>query len=214
MNKIFLIATAMVTGMAMTAPAKADRLLLQMLGEASFIGGLEGANLAAGTNIDEDDVYDETGVVLPIDPADFLGCYQVPLLDMATKVELGYGIDCLYDVTGGVAAVSFFILPGGSIVSAGLTSLGPFTPGVGDNPVVPGDGSSPPPVLITGSIPDLSTNTIVMGTGQFADAEGTGRVSGAVFPGPLVDGSNFWFNCLWEFNIERRGKTKGRNARR
>jgi hypothetical protein len=206
MNKIFLIATTMVAGLAMTAPADADRLLLQMLGEAQNIGDLQAANLAAGTSFDEDDVFDETGVTLPPEPEAFLGCHQMPLLDMATKLEMGSGIDCLYGIEGGVAAVSFFILPGGSIVSAGLTSLGEFTPGVGDNPVVPGDSSSPNPVLITGSIPDLAVNTIVTGTGQFADTNGSGRVSGAVY-----GGSEFWFNCLWELNIERSGKTKGGN---
>jgi hypothetical protein len=211
MNKIFLIATATVVGLAMSAPAKADRLLLQMLGQAEDIGGLDAANLAAGTDIDETDVLDQTGIDLAATAA-FLGCHQMPLLDMATKMQLGYGIDCLYGVDGGVAAVSFFILPGGSVVNAGLTSLGTFTAGVGDNPVVPGDSDSPSPVLITGSIPNLATNSIVAGTGQFAYAKGSGRVSGAVFPGPLVDGSDFWFNCLWEINIERRGKTKGRKT--
>lgn len=211
MNKVFLIATAMVVGLAMTAPAKADRKLLQFLGEAEHIGDLAAANAAAGTDIDELDVLNEAGVALPGNPAAFLGCHKVPLLDMKTKKELGSGIDCLYGITGGVAAVSFFILPGGSIVSAGLTSLGPFTAGVGDNPVVPGDNTSPSPIFVTGSIPDLTMNSIVTGTGQFTDAEGTARVSGAVFPGPLVDGSNFWFNCLWEVNVERRGKTKGGN---
>lgn len=211
MNKAFLIATAMVVGLAMTAPAKAERKLLQFLGEAEDIGGLEAANELAGTDFDEIDVLNEAGVALPVDLMAFLGCHKVPLLDMKTKKELGSGIDCLYGVEGGVAAVSFFILPGGSLVTAGLTSLGPFTSGVGDNPVVPGDSNSPSPVFITGSIPDLATNSIVTGTGQFADAEGTARVSGAVFPGPLVDDSNFWFNCLWELNIERRGKTKGGN---
>ena len=212
MNRMILLATAFAATVTLATPAKADRLLLQMLGEAQDIGGLEDANLLVGTNIDEDDVFEEAGIVLP--PAnDFLGCHQVALVDMATKVQMGSGIDCLYGVTGGVAAVSYFILPGGSFVSAGLTSLGTFTVGVGDNPVVPGDAGSPSPVLMTGSIPDLTSNTIVAGTGQFANAKGTGRVSGAVFPGPLVDGSNFWFNCMWEFNLERQGKKKGRNRK-
>lgn len=198
MNKVFLIAAAMVVSLAMTAPAKAERLLLQFLGEAENIGDLQDANLLAGTNVDAVDVLSKAGVALP--PA-FLGCHKVPMVDMATKIVLGSGIDCLYGIDGGVAAVSFFILPGGSIVTAGLTSLGPFTSGVGDNPVVPGDNTSPSPVLITGSIPNLKKNSIVTSTGQFAGAKGTARVSGAVFPGPLVDGSNFWFNCLWELNI-------------
>jgi hypothetical protein len=66
----------------------------------------------AGTDVNEDDVFYKTGVVLPTDPDDFLGCFQVAMVDMATKVQLGSGIDCLYDIPGGAAAVSFFMLPG------------------------------------------------------------------------------------------------------
>ena len=71
-------------------------------------------------------------------------CEKMPLLDPATKLRVGSGIDCLYLIPGGVVAVSFFVLPGGSLVNAGLTSLGAFTLGIGDNPVIPGDPSSPP----------------------------------------------------------------------
>jgi hypothetical protein len=212
MNKVLLIATAMVVGLAMTAPAKADRKLLQFLGEATDIGDLVDANTEAGTDIDATDILNEAGVSLPTEPGNFLGCHKVPLLDMKTKKQLGSGIDCLYGIEGGVAAVSFFILPGGSLVSAGLTSLGEFTQGVGDNPVVPGDSNSPSPVFVTGSIPDLTMNTIVTGTGQFTHTKGTARVSGAVYPGD--NDGNFWFNCLWELNLERRGKTKGGNPNR
>ena len=211
MNKVILLATFFVTSVTLASPAMANRLLLQFLGEAQDIGSLADASLLAGTDVDEDDVFNKTGVDLPTDPEAFLGCFQVAMVDMATKVQLGSGMDCLYGITGGVAAVSFFMLPGGSLVTAGLTSLGEFTSGVGDNPIVPGDPSSPPPTLITGSIPNVPGNTVVAGTGQFAKAKGTSRVSGAAYPGPLLDGGgNFWFNCMWEFNLERQGKKKGR----
>lgn len=202
MKPTLLVATAVVAGLAMAGPAKADRILLQMLGEAEDIGDLRAANRAAGTRVTEEDVFAVTGEM--INPRDYT-CQMMPLLDPATKVRLGSGIDCLYLIQGGVVAVSFFILPGGSLVNAGLTSLGGFTMGVGDNPVVPGDSDSPPPLLMTGSIPNPDSESIVAATGDFAGQVGTGRVSGAVFPGPLAedpDFPNFWFNCLWELNLE------------
>ena len=183
--------------MTLAAPAKADRILLQFLGEAPDIGGLQDANDVAGTAVTEADVEQAIGEMLPEDSMDFLGCHELPLLDPATKVVLGTGIDCLWDITGGVVAVSFFVLPGGSLVNAGLTSLGNFTASVGDNPVVPGDSNSPPPILITGSIPNLTNDSIIAATGDFAGLVGTGRVSGAV-----ANDGNFWFNCLWELNLQ------------
>ena len=202
MNKAFLIAAAVTVGLAMTAPARADRIMLHMVGEAEDIGDLAAANATAGTNVTEDDVFGVTGEMIA--PASYT-CQQMPLLDPATKVQLGSGIDCLHLIEGGVVAVSFFVLPGGSLVNAGLTSLGAFTPGVGDNPVVPGDPSSPPPFFMTGSIPDLTDDSIIAATGDFDGYVGTGRVSGAVFPGPVLGSAefpNFWFNCLWELNLE------------
>ena len=110
MNKSFLIATAVTVGVAITAPAKADRILLHMLGEAEDIGGLAAANAVAGTSVTEGDVFSVTGET--IDPASYT-CQLMPLLDPASKVQLGSGIDCLYLIQGGVVAVSFFVLPGG-----------------------------------------------------------------------------------------------------
>lgn len=203
MNKTMIIATAVAVGLAMATPAKAGRILLQMLGEADSIGNLNDANAVAGTDVTSDDVYDVTG--FNIEPEEFL-CLMMPLLDPSTKVQLGSGIDCLYFISGdildGVVAVSFFNLPGGSIVNAGRTSLGLFAPGVGDNPVVPGNPESPPPLLMTGSIPNLEFDSIVAANGGFAGYTGTGRVSGAVFPGAGTgEFPNFWFNCMWELNV-------------
>jgi hypothetical protein len=202
MNKTLIIATAVTVGLAMTTPAKADRIMLQMLGEAEDIGNLLDANYEAGTDVTEADVFGVTD--LRINPADYT-CQMMPLLDPATKLRLGSGIDCLHLIDGGVVAVSFFILHDGILVNAGLTSLGAFTAGLGDNPVVPGDPGSPPPLLMTGSIPNLTSDSIVAATGDFDGYVGTGRVSGAVFPGPLAgdpDFPNFWFNCLWKLNLQ------------
>ena len=194
MTKKMIVATVFTLSLAMAAPAKADRILLQMLGESENIGDLQDANDVAGTNVTEADV--EAAVGRPLGDA-FLGCNLVPLVDPATKVLLGDGIDCLWGIDGGVIAASFFVLPGGTMVNAGLTSLGAFTPGVGDNPVVPGDADSPNPILMTGSIPILTDDSIIAATGDFDGMVGTGRVSGAV-----ANDGNFWFNCLWELNLQ------------
>ena len=199
MNQRMILAALLTMGLtvAATAPAKADRILLQMLGEATNIGTLDDANDVAGTSVTEAEVEAAIDEILPADPDAFLGCNQMPLLNPATKVVLGSGIDCLWAIPGGVAAVSFFVLPGGSMVNAGLTSLGMFTAGVGDNGVVPGDANSPPPILMTGSIPNLTNDSIIAATGDFDGMVGTGRVSGAV-----ANDGNFWFNCLWELNLQ------------
>ena len=86
MNKTMIIATAVAVGLAMATPAKADRILLQMLGEADSIGNLNDANAVAGTDVTSDDVYDVTG--FNIEPEEFL-CLMMPLLDPSTKVQLG-----------------------------------------------------------------------------------------------------------------------------
>ncbi len=198
MKTTLLIATAVTVGLAMTAPAKADRILLQMLGQATSIGNLDDASFIAEIDVDIADVNDV--IDMNTSAADY-ACFEMPLLDPDTKVQLGTGIDCLFflgpDPTDGVAAVSFFNLPGGSIVNAGLTSLGLFVGGVGDNPIVPGDPSSPNPVVMTGSIPNLTNDSIVAANGDFNGYVGTGRVSGAVAPG-----DEFWFNCMWEINLQ------------
>ncbi len=199
MTKAMMVAAVLTLGLAAAAPAKADRILLQFLGESINIGDLQDANSVAGTAVTEAEIEAAVGRALPVDPADFLGCNEVPMVDPATKVLLGPGIDCLWVIDGGVGviAVSYFVLPGGTLVNAGLTSLGEFTPGVGDNPVVPGDASSPNPILITGSIPNLTNDSIIAATGDFEGQVGTGRVSGAV-----ANDGNFWFNCLWELNLQ------------
>lgn len=198
MKKIVMAATVIAAGMALAAPAKAEHLLLQMLGESELLpNGLDDANDIAGTDVSEDDIEAQ----LQTDLGAFIGCFAVPLLDPATKVELGTGIDCLYTdlvETAVVLAVSFFEMPGGSLVNAGRTSLGGFTAGFGDGPV---DGVDGPPVThMTGSVPgphEVAENrSIIAGTGQFDGVVGTARVSGAV---ALLE--PIWFNCLWDLDL-------------
>jgi len=121
---------------------------------------------------------------------------------MSTKTQIGEGIDCLnfafIDLAPtqiGLNVVSFFVLPGGTLVNQGTTSLGAFLDGFG-NGVIPvdDDGGTVPVTHMTGSIPGAGADSIVLATGQFAGATGTARVSGAV--NPNGDGlANPAFNC-------------------
>lgn len=127
------------------------------------------------------------------------GCFEIDLVDPSSDVTIGTGVDCLSPTPVGpagnetdaieVEAFSFFILPGGSFVSNGLTSVRAFIPGVGD-----GGGFT----HLTGSLPD--GDNIIGATGQFAE-KGATRVSGAVDLSQLGSGI-ISFNCLWIAEIE------------
>jgi len=126
----------------------------------------------------------------------FVGCYAIPMADPASGRRIGTGIDCLRVMpqeTGGVAvqALSLFVFPNvGTVVTLGSTSVQAFVPGVGD-----ADGGV---THITGSIPSDASG-VVGGTGAFARAMGSGRVSGAVnlanFPAEAT------FDCLWVLGV-------------
>jgi hypothetical protein len=121
------------------------------------------------------------------------------MVDPASEIPLGTGIDCLYpfddtdDPGPGVSlqALSFFTFDSGTIVTLGLTSVRPFRIGVGDA----GGGVT----HMTGSIPADRTG-VIGGTDAYANKEGSARVSGAVslidFPGFLT------FDCLWLVEVE------------
>ena len=114
MKKAMMVAAVLTLSLAAAAPAKADRILLQFLGESINIGDLQDANSVAGTAVTVAEI--EAAVGRALLPEDFLGCNEVPMVDPATKVLLGPGIDCLWAIDGGVIGVSYFVLPGGTLV--------------------------------------------------------------------------------------------------
>jgi len=159
-------------------------LVLQMLGEGTQVGNLADVSARVGVDLSEQDV----GFAL----TDF-ACHEMDVIDPSTKVKLGRGIDCLADITpdenGGMTltGVSIFMLPGGTIISKGQTSVPAFINGVGS-----GDGSRS---HITGGFP--TTDNVIATTGEFADMGGKARLSGMIRAG----GEKMMFDCLFVIDL-------------
>ena len=89
-------------------------LVLQMLGEGTQVGNLADVSARVGVDLSEQDV----GFAL----TDF-ACHEMDVIDPASKLKLGRGIDCLANITpdenGGLTltGVSIFLLPGGTITA-------------------------------------------------------------------------------------------------
>jgi hypothetical protein len=169
--------------------ASAQTFVVQMLGQSVSVGDAAAMDAREGTNINFQKWQD--------DPADF-ACFEIPLIDMSSGVQLGTGVDCLrFDDTMfmpdqiGVTAYSFFVTPGGTLVNRGMTSLRALIPGFGD-------GGLPQRTHATGSIPNPSAQTLVAGTRRFHKAKGRARVSGAVNPGLATP----FFDCLWKIELD------------
>ena len=159
-------------------------LVLQMLGEGTQVGTLADVSNKIGIDLSEQNL----GFAL----TDF-ACHEMPLIDPATKMTLGKGIDCLAGITpddnGGLTltGVSIFMLPGGIIISKGETSLPAFIDGVGS-----GDGSRS---HITGGLP--MTDNVIATTGDFDGMGGKARLSGMIRAG----GENMFFDCLFVIDL-------------
>ena len=120
---------------------------------------------------------------------------------------IGTGIDCLYstpavdgttDTNFGVAAIAMYKFSDGTLVSSGKTSVGVVSATFGDGPVNFKDNSSPIVNLLTGSIPDADSNSILVGTGKYKGTTGTIRLSGGMYMGD----DQVYFNCVWETDLK------------
>lgn len=127
-------------------------------------------------------------------------CFDVQLVDVHTNQVIGKGTDCLSMVvpTGtGVALVgtTYFHLQGGTLITRGKTSVQPVF-----HPTVTPRGLTV--THITGASSDQ--NSIIGGTGRFAGATGTARLSGMVsmanFAGNVGDPINF--DCLFVVDLD------------
>jgi len=127
----------------------------------------------------------------------FIACFQSPLKDLESQTVLGNGIDCLWEygnMTTAVAAIAFFAFDCNStLIHSGLTSTGGFTADVGTGPI---DKGGPSVDTMSGALPVEGGNTILPGTGDYASASGTVRLSGA-----LHLNTEPWFNCIWDILI-------------
>lgn len=127
-------------------------------------------------------------------------CYDVQVFDPSTGKVIGPGTDCLElgsivpipDGPGfAITNLTFFDLPGGTLVTLGRTAI---------QPVVP--GSTGAATHITGET-NVEDNIVqAMGTGRFAGATGNTVLKGAVdlssFGGP---GTPITFDCLFVIHV-------------
>jgi len=201
MKKITHIVILLCTTIAYVAPVHADSLAVGFLGTGNLM------DLSSALEIADVDLNEDTDMT-PQDIATFesAGCWAIDLIDSASQIPLGIGIDCLVPLDGdpdsngsgiSLMALSFFVMESGTIVTQGFTSVRPFRDeippygGIGD-----ADGSV---THMTGSIPSDKSG-VVGGTGTFADKVGAARVSGAVnlddFPAQIT------FDCLWVVEVE------------
>lgn len=172
----------------------------------NFAGGAAGTSaLSDRANHEMDKFVDDLG----FDPrASFSpGCFELPLINPSTRIQLGIGIDCLDVAEGtppgalGVEAYTYFILPGGTFVTRGYTSASPFTPTFGD-----GEGLL---THVTGSIPGPGGGDgIVTGDGAFKGATGTARISGAVDLLGRHGSPGIYFDCLFVVDVDTRRRPR------
>lgn len=190
MKKIALLGAALLAGLYFTGAARAEgsmTLVLQMIGEGTTIGTLD--EVAAQQGIDLG------GRDLGYAYSDFQ-CHTMPLIDPSSNLQVGTGIDCLAgiekDGKGGLTltAVSFFVLPSGTLVSSGTTSLPAF---IGDFGSASGTDSAR--THVTGAVP--SGYNVIGGTGQFAGMKGKVRLSGT-----MKIGDSLFFDCIFILNLE------------
>lgn len=127
-------------------------------------------------------------------------CFDVQVFDAHTNKIIGKGTDCLAKVTPtgtGVALVgtTYFHFSGGTLITRGKTSVQPVF-----HPTITPRGE----VIthITGA--SSNDNAILGGTGRFAHAKGTARLSGMVnmanFSGNIGDPISF--DCLFVVNLD------------
>lgn len=131
----------------------------------------------------------ETGGVIPGN------CFEAELIYVPTGRVIGTGTDCLSnvrEVDGGLALLGTAVFdfgPFGTLTTQGLTSVQPKTHG------------SENISHITGSIPMPGTNSIVSGTGLFAGATGSSRLSGAVNMWNIQN-NEITFDCLFVIDFD------------
>ncbi|MDA5095760.1 hypothetical protein O2N63_16845 [Aliiroseovarius sp. KMU-50] len=159
-------------------------VVLQMYGEGTEVGNLADVSARLGVELTEQDV----GFALTS-----FACHEMDVIDPGSKLKLGRGIDCLANITpdenGGLTltGVSIFMLPGGTIISKGETSLQTFINGFGS-----GEGSRS---HITGGFPTV--DNVIATTGDFVDMTGKARLSGMVRAG----GEKMMFDCLFVIDL-------------
>lgn len=127
-------------------------------------------------------------------------CFDVDVVDVHTNQIIGKGTDCLAMVTPterGVALVgtTYFHLASGTLITRGETSVQPVF-----QPTVTPHGLTV--THITGASSDQ--NAVIGGTGRFAGATGTARLSGMVSMASFGgnEGDPISFDCLFIVDLD------------
>ena len=125
-------------------------------------------------------------------------CFDVDLIDPATGRIIGPGTDCLNpnsmapigaDGGFGINNLTFFYLPGGTVVSLGRTTVQPV------------EDSSHGWTHITGEVDPIDNIITDLSTGRFKNATGNTRLSGNVDLSLFGNGI-ITFDCLYVVDID------------
>ena len=127
-------------------------------------------------------------------------CFDIDLIDMKSSDIVGTAIDCLSDVQSKANGISligttFFRLPEGILITRGKVSVQPVL-----EETISESGQTY--THITGA--SNTGNTIIAGTGIFADSTGNARLSGMVDMSSFAmnEGDLLTFNCLFEIHLD------------
>lgn len=186
MNNIFIRMTVMSILFAVSSSVFADdkkgkQLVLNLVGTG---------NMYEGTVPDIDgDFIDDPAI-----------CFDVDLVDLKKQKVVGTATDCLSNITPmgtGLALVgtTYFNIKGETLVTRGNTTVQPVL-----HPTTIPDGQ----VITHTTGAAVTGNSIVAGTGRFANRTGTARLSGMVdmtnFTGMV--GDPIYFNCLFIVDLD------------
>ena len=193
--KLSILTTALTTTAALTvalaplqasSPEQARSLVLQVKGTA--IGEIR------DIDTDGDGILDTQA-----------NCFEVGLYDPRTGRQIGTATDCLSEVgvvidddpasaplgwNLALTGTTFFHLPGGTLVTQGLTSVRPAL-----HPTSRGDRIF---THVTGANGD---GGIQYGTGRFGNAFGDARLSGLVDLAKLGTDGEITFDCLFVVDL-------------
>ena len=166
-----------------------------------------GTNLVVqvkGTSVAETRDIDTDGDGIVDTTAD---CYEIQLYDPRTGHQIGTATDCLSDIDVPIdddpgtppmgwnlalTGTTFFHLPGGTLVTQGLTTVRPVL-----HPTAQGG------VDFTHTTGANGDGGFQYGTGKFAPvSSGTARLSGLVDLSRLVSDSEITFDCLFVIDLQ------------
>lgn len=136
-------------------------------------------------------------------------CFEVPMFDVPTGLQLGTALDCLHTVDDSefprvtLTDTTIFRFPrNGRLVSYGRVAIEPIKePNEPDTEPI---GAAPASTHITGSVPLPGTKNIITrrGTQRFEGATGSVRLSGAVNMSKFVEDNVIDFNCLFVIQLD------------